>query len=446
MKIIHDSINAIFSILGKQIYDTAINYRTSFFSMKILIDDGMLLYNSLTGELVFLNNHEKRLIEENSDIKNKLVNKWFLVPEEFDEKKQCDQIRTITKLLNQKNKNIVHYTIFTTTVCNARCFYCFEIGQKKISMNTRTALDVAGWIMDHYDGRKVFIRWFGGEPLCNCAAIDTICDTLDSNKVKFQSTIVTNAYLFDEEMIKKAINLWNLQKATISLDGTENVYNQTKSYIGEVSNPYRKVIQNIENLLKAGISVTIRLNMDAENAADLEELSCKLGEYYKGYTNLGVRCEILEEHSGKIHHFINNYVAYENRERINRILETKGIKQRKLIGNKPVLNACMADDPRSVTILPDGRIGRCEHYGDSHEIGSIYSNIINKEEFDAWMELWPPQSKCAFCAYYPQCFRLKKCSNFDERCDDIYQIIKINELKEKVLNTYYKWKSKEEVL
>ena len=42
----------------------------------------------------------------------------------------------------------------------------------------------------------------------------------------------------------------------------------------------------------------------------------------------------------------------------------------------------MADRDTSVMILPDGKLGKCEHFLDSHYIGSIYSdgwdfNIVN---------------------------------------------------------------------
>lgn len=441
MDIIHPSIKIVSSLIGKQKVNSAMKYRDSFFCLQVSIDGGLLLYNSLTGEVLLLDDQEKGMIENDSNTRKELISRWFLVPEDFNEKQHCDQIRKIARTISQEDKSIVFYTIFTTTVCNARCFYCFEIGQRKITMNRQTSLDVAKWIVDHSCGKKVFIRWFGGEPLCNYDAIDTICNSLRANQISYQSTIVTNAFLFDRKLIQKSIESWNLQHATVTLDGTEDVYNQTKAFVCKENSPYQRVMSNIKNLLEADISVTIRLNMDAENVDNLKELTHELGEYFRNNSNLGVRCEILKEYTGKIHNFNNGLEAYVNRENINQILESVGIKQKRTINDRLALNACMADSPRSAVVLPDGRIGRCEHYGDSHEVGSVYSDIINEEEMSAWRELWPSQRECESCVCYPLCFRLKRCSYFDEKCDDLFRIIQKDELMDKVKNTYYKWKN-----
>ena len=75
----------------------------------------------------------------------------------------------------------------------------------------------------------------------------------------------------------------------MTLDGTEDVYNQTKAFVCKENSPYQRVMSNIKNLLEADISVTIRLNMDAENVDNLKELTHELGEYFRNNSNLGVR-------------------------------------------------------------------------------------------------------------------------------------------------------------
>ena len=68
----------------------------------------------------------------------------------------------------------------------------------------------------------------------------------------------------------KDINLSNVQ---ITLDGTEETYNKTKRFIyKDDPSPFKTVIYNIHNLLFNNISVTIRLNVDNNNADDIEKL------------------------------------------------------------------------------------------------------------------------------------------------------------------------------
>lgn len=76
------------------------SYRLMTYVVQQPIDDGVLLYNTLTCSLVLLT------------------------------------------LLKPAAKAITNYTILTTTGCNARCFYCYEKGTKPVTMTAETA-DVA---------------------------------------------------------------------------------------------------------------------------------------------------------------------------------------------------------------------------------------------------------------------------------------------------------------
>jgi UTP--glucose-1-phosphate uridylyltransferase len=84
--------------------------------------------------------------------------------------------------------------------------------------------------------------------------------------------MTSNGYLFDEKLVTKAVHSWNLEDIQITLDGTENVYNKTKNYIYKNTNAFKRVIDNIGLLLKAGVRVMIRLNIGEHNKEDLYEL------------------------------------------------------------------------------------------------------------------------------------------------------------------------------
>ena len=70
------------------------------------------------------------------------------------------------------------------------------------------------------------------------------------------------------------------------MDGTEEVYNKVKDYVYKnVSSPFVRVLNNIENALKAGIQISIRLNMGEHNIEDLHELSKLLVKKFNKYEN-----------------------------------------------------------------------------------------------------------------------------------------------------------------
>lgn len=61
------------------------------------------------------------------------------VPQEMDDQKYADHVRFIRRTMQKKPEHITNYVIFTTTDCNARCFYCYELGRSRIPMSVETA-------------------------------------------------------------------------------------------------------------------------------------------------------------------------------------------------------------------------------------------------------------------------------------------------------------------
>ena len=61
--------------------------------------------------------------------------------------------------------------------------------------------------------------------------------------------MISNGYLFDDTIIEKSVNDWNLNSVQVTLDGTEEVYNKIKSYIcHDLISPFMRVIENIEKI------------------------------------------------------------------------------------------------------------------------------------------------------------------------------------------------------
>ena len=104
-------------------------------------------------------------------------------------------------------------------------------------------------------------------------------------------------------------------------------------------------------------------------------------------------------------------VRHEAMGRLNARIKEHGLAAPHGIRKKPKLNRCMADSGRSVTILPTGDIGLCEHYSESEFIGHLDCDEVDDQMIASWRECVPEIPECATCFYYPDCFRLKKCTN-----------------------------------
>lgn len=404
------------------------------------ISDGILLYNLLTKEMGLLTE------EEFADAVNNqyLQEHWFVVPEDCKDKEYADLVKWVLQTKQPKTEDITGYTIFTTTDCNARCFYCFELGRSRVPMSVETAEKVVQYIKNHCGGKAVSISWFGGEPLYNAEVIDVICDGLRAEGIEVKSTMVSNGYLFDDEIVRKAKERWNLRRVQITLDGTEAVYNKVKAFIYKQGSAYERVMESIGLLLDAEITVTVRLNLDMHNAENLLELVDELGHRFGGSKYLRVYAHHLfkgNEAMANIHTAEEWAIREEAMLRIEERIKANGFAIKRRIAKTPKLNHCMADSGRSVTILPTGDIGLCEHFSEDEFIGHIDREGFDQEVVASWKERIPEIPECETCFYYPQCVQLKKCAS-GSVCFDVLRREHYRKTVDAMLNEYEAWKSK----
>ena len=420
-------------LLGKQRKSSDSPLRFSKYCMQLPVDQGTLLYHTLTGELLFMG-HEERL----EDCADKLEASWFLVPENFDEQKQTDDLRRLSKLFAAK-KNRNHFTILTTTDCNARCYYCFEVGLKRQTMTTETARDTAEYISKVCGDEKVHIKWFGGEPLYNREAIEVISKILQEKNIPFTSEMLSNGYYFDAATAKTAVQNWNLKKLQITLDGTKEVYRRTKAYLQRDEDPLSRVFDHIESALQAGIKVSIRLNMNRQNAEDLMTLADVLNERFPHKQNLNVYVSILKEFVAPVHAFEAENELKEKALALRKRLVELGLHKTATLPKELRCYHCMADQDTREAIMPDGSIVTCDQIKSAERLGDIFKTERDRSIAEAWKETVCSPS-CKNCPLYPRCIRLKKCPWETTECSPGEQAVKMLEMKDSVLAYFRAWK------
>ena len=455
MKNIYKIPKMIKNIVGEQQPKADVIYRPFFYTISYKVQDGMLIYHTLTKELVFLDNDECAAFTKQAyhgdETAKYLIEHYYLVSENNNDKEfMLNFNNTFFAIRNiYTAAKIDSLVIFTTSDCNARCFYCFEHGMRKVMMTEQTAHDVADFIEKKCE-KSVRIRWFGGEPLYNDKVIDIISADLKDKGISFRSSMVTNGYLFDDDIVERAVSLWNLERVQITLDGTEKVYNRIKNYIYDDPNPFVRVLDNIERLLKAKIAVQIRLNMDTHNADDLKSLCEILVSRFNKYQDCFIYVKLLYE---------NTNDAIQNREAQERhILIEKSVDLQKFIDdNMPKikvntlpenrrLNFCMSDDDKSAMIFSDGSLGKCEHYTSEDFYGSIYTDKIDYRNLLYHKEMTTVVPECDDCAFRNICMHPTCCEGHTEtHCDDFDKMrIKIR-FDSKMNNIYNKFKETEEL-
>ncbi len=447
METICKPIEAIEKIIEKAKIRQDADYRLSDQCVMQAVEEGVLLYHTLTCELLLLDSEEADMLKQfhgcvPEQMKDYAL-KRILVPADADEMTYCDQLRRIVSLSAPKEDAITSYTIFTTTDCNARCFYCYEMGRSRIPMSEETAKSAADYIAEHSKGKPVRLGWFGGEPLFNAAAIDTIVERLREKGVDYTSGMISNGYLFDKELVRKAKEDWKLQRIQITLDGTEEIYNRRKAYIYREGSAYQRVLRNIGLLLDAGVSVDIRLNLDMNNHDNLHELVTELSKIFVSENKPTVyNCIIFEE-------LQVNRSAEKRRElyqasaALTEYINRCGLGRQDGVPRYFRTNQCMADNDSTATITPEGRLGKCEHFSEKEEMfGDIRSEEMDSSVIEHWKERTPTVPECKNCFYYPRCLRIKNCPNQIEFCDPEFRDQLKVMLQSQMKNSFEKWKNK----
>lgn len=431
-------------LLGKQETEEGLLYRPLSFCVLAETEEGTAAYNSLTGEVLLLTPEEaealKRPIALPDPAAKKLIEKWFLVPLAHDDIGLCDEARTIAGDL-QKNRGLNNYIIFTTTDCNARCFYCYEMGAPRQAMSAQTARDAADFILRTHGDDDVNLTWFGGEPLCNKEVIEIITSALREAEVRYTSRITSNGYLFDAETVQRAKDVWHLKKAQITIDGTEETYNKTKAYIYKnAESPFRIVTDNIERLMDLGIHVDIRMNLGEHNKQELYQLVDWLDRRYPDKKNLTAYAHPLYEYTeiGAQQRLHGSRVdRYEENRKLLDYCKQKGMFRGYRLPDKIKLNNCQIDSPSTVTIMTNGKLGKCEHFMDRESIGDIYSGITDPEKEAMLAKCGNSRALCTGCAFYPICRRPVMCDgNRFSICDTAVRLGMASRVRDGILRIF----------
>lgn len=405
------------------------DYRASQFL--IFDSEHFCALHTLTREIVQLNALEYSIMQltkikylnDNSIVKE-LIEKWWLVPTAFDEASFYREVYALNQLLSPEDEKKSLYKIFTTTACNARCYYCFEAGTPITVMSCDTADRVAQYILSTRHDKEIKLYWFGGEPLCNMTVISRICASLKKAGVPFSSDMISNGLLFHDSLISEAVSTWNLRLCQITLDGTSERYKQIKAYVGNVDKPFEKVISNIHRLLNAGISVRIRLNINHNNKEDIIQLKNFLLNEFDNYKNLSIYpAAISSEWLG----YHDPYEPSQNSDmgltltEIRKDLAGKTESKRFYVSKTLPISHCMANSRHAVVIDPNGDLYTCQGCNKRMCYGNIWDGILCPEVYEEWKHNDEIREKCKACPYLPECTAFDKCPSNQPNCKEVME-------------------------
>ena len=95
MKTILEPIKPFGKLLGKQRRKSDATYRLMNVVVQTPVDEGLLLLHTMTKEMLLLSPEEQQVFEKNPVDLPELIDKWYLVPTEHDDRKLSRQLRKI---------------------------------------------------------------------------------------------------------------------------------------------------------------------------------------------------------------------------------------------------------------------------------------------------------------------------------------------------------------
>lgn len=242
--------------------------------------DTWWLHNLLSSSECLISTQEKELLEapekyldiQYKDIIYEWKNMGFLIPSDVVEDSCMELQRKISMYSSIGSQFGV--VIAPTMDCNAKCFYCYENETRScFYMNSETETALINYVKNMALGKKkLFISWFGGEPLLCINSIMnistqliTLCDELD---IVYDAELTTNGYFLDK--IIDCFSDLRISDTQVTIDGYKEEYERRKNFVN-APNAWEKVSDNIFEYSSRGFQITLRMNFDKKNFQSIKK-------------------------------------------------------------------------------------------------------------------------------------------------------------------------------
>lgn len=280
--------------------------------------------------------------------------------------------------------------------CNLKCRYCFQGWSNPAEYNADVNAMIETLKEIYVKDRAVHLH--GGE--CTVIPKNDFARLLEIQfKLTGRSSIQTNGYAITEDHIK----LFRKYKTSVgvSIDGPKEL-NRLRGFRDpdKYNDYYSRVEGNIKKMIKAGIPVSFLVVLTEANIHP--EALPKMLKWLTQYRQHGVTARF----NPAFKKFMPPTEMLENAFEILFGLHLKCgggyepfksiINRLKGFGGTCWMHACNPLNPKTISILPDGRIGPCDRM-----LPETYTPNFKAENFRIKL-LW--ETECNGCKYFKICF------------------------------------------
>lgn len=242
-------------------------------------DGASYVYNGVSGGVLRMSGDERAAVErvigdpDARDCPPRLLERMalgrMLVPDEADE---ITMLATRYRASRYDTSRFA-MTLVTSLGCNFDCPYCFEAKHPSIMSD-----GVVAAILQVLDGQLPRISsfsaaWFGGEPLVGKRPLLELSDLFiarcQASGVDYSASITTNGYLLDEETCVQLRDR-RVGSVQVGLDGPPDIHDRMRPLLNGKGTFWR-IVANLHHAVEC-FPVAVRVNIDSENVARVEEL------------------------------------------------------------------------------------------------------------------------------------------------------------------------------
>lgn len=307
-------------------------------------------------------------------------------------------------------------TLAPTMSCNFGCDYCFQGQDKPRDTMPQDVQDAVVAMVTRALPKlqRLHVAWYGGEPLLRRSVIEALSDRLiplcDGAGVRYDAMIVTNGFLLGAEAAK-SLAARRVQLAQVTLDGSPNYHDQRRALLSGKPT-FERIARNLREAIEStSMTVSVRVNIDERNRADIEGLVDWLGDAGLGATGrLQVYFAPVEAITEGCHAVSDLTLG----KREYGALEAELTRRAWERGLCPLpypprfRGTCGAVRPQGLVVLPSGDVHKCwdtvnepdKAVGTVFDVDAITSNPLAKK----WAE-WTPftNESCRGCRILPVC-------------------------------------------
>lgn len=338
-----------------------------------------------------------------------LLKKWYVVIDD-----RIDELKILRRryTLGRDERSHLGLTVITSLGCNFDCPYCYE-DKRKTVMSAGTEAALVELVANRLASLKSLnIHWLGGEPLLAKRQLLRLSRDLSgackAQGVRYSANVTTNGYLLTRKTASELAEV-GITHAQVCLDGPQPVHDRMRPQANGKGS-FDRILSNICEVHDV-LDLTVRVNADASNFAELGELlevlsreglagkiTIYLGQLVK--VNDGAqqpsatyipRCFSGPEFAGKEIEFLS-------------LAARLGFNGPALPG--PITTPCTAVRPDEFVMGSEGELYKCwENVGNRNEIVGHISDLSPVQKASAkWLGFDPTiDEECSGCIALPNC-------------------------------------------